>query len=224
MIPLRSTERIRSKAIVTTVFIALNVLIFLFQVSLSRPGLTLFVETFGVIPDAVSGRLYTLLTSMFLHGGWMHLIGNMLFLWVFGRNVEDLVGSARFAGFYVLCGLAAAVVQVVTSPYSRVPTIGASGAIAGVMGAYLIKFPRARIVTLVPIFIFITTMEIPAALMLLWWFAIQFASGLGSLAETSYSGGGVAWFAHVGGFVAGMLLIRLFPDRRTRWRPWHDPD
>ncbi len=224
MIPLRSTERIHSKTIVTGVFIALNVLVFFFQVSLNRAGLTLFVETFGVIPDAISGRLYTLLTSMFLHGGWMHLIGNMLFLWVFGRNVEDLIGSARYAGFYVLCGLAAAVLQVIISPYSRVPTIGASGAIAGVMGAYLIKFPRARIVTLVPIFVFITTMEIPAALMLLWWFAIQFASGLGSLATTNYTGGGVAWFAHVGGFVAGMLLIRLFPARRPKWRAWYESD
>ena len=224
MIPLRSTERIRSKAIVTGLFIALNVLIFFFQVSLNREGLTLFVETFGVIPDAVSGRLYTLLTSMFLHGGWMHLIGNMLFLWVFGRNVEDLMGSARYTAFYVLCGLAAAIVQVISQPYSRVPTIGASGAIAGVMGAYLIKFPRARIVTLVPIFVFITTMEIPAALMLIWWFVLQFASGLGSLAETSYTGGGVAWFAHVGGFLAGMLLIRFFPDRRSQWRAWYDTD
>jgi len=224
MIPLRSTERVRTKAFVTGGLIALNSLIFFYQVSLNRYDLELFVETFGLIPDEVSGRLFTLLTSMFLHGGWMHLIGNMLFLWVFGRNVEDLIGSARYLGFYILCGLAAAVVQVITGPYSRVPTIGASGAIAGVMGAYLIKFPRARIVTLVPIFVFITTMEIPAALMLLWWFVLQFANGLGSLAETSYTGGGVAWFAHVGGFLAGMLLIRLFPVRRIKWRPWYEEE
>ena len=222
MIPLRSTERVHSKAIVTGVLVALNVLIFFFQVSLSREGLMLFVEAFGVIPDAIAGRLYTLLTSMFLHGGWIHLIGNMLFLWVFGRNVEDLIGSARYAGFYILCGLAAAVVQVITNPYSRVPTIGASGAIAGVMGAYLIKFPRARIVTLVPIFVFITTMEIPAALMLIWWFVIQIFSGFGSLATANYTGGGTAWFAHIGGFVVGMLLIRRFPVRRGRWQAWND--
>lgn len=224
MIPLRSTERVRSKSVVVAILIAINVVIFFYQVSLSGYGLALLVETFGIIPDEISGRLYTLLTSMFLHGGWMHLIGNMLFLWVFGRNVEDLIGSGRFIGFYIACGLAAGAVQVITGPYSRVPTIGASGAIAGVMGAYLIKFPRARIVTLVPIFVFITTMEIPAALMLIWWFIIQFASGLGSLAETSYTGGGVAWFAHAGGFLAGMLLIRAFPARRTRWRAWYEEE
>ena len=154
----------------------------------------------------------------------MHLLGNMLFLWVFGRNVEDLIGSARFPIFYILCGLVAGVTQVVVNPYSRVPTIGASGAIAGVMGAYLIKFPRARIVTLVPIIVFITTMEIPAAFMLVWWFIIQLASGFGSLAETDYTGGGVAFFAHVGGFIAGMLLIRLFPPVSRRWKAWQDAD
>jgi membrane associated rhomboid family serine protease len=224
MIPLRSTERVYSKSIVTGILIAFNVLVFLYQASLGPYRLAAFVETFGIIPDAISGRLYTLLTSMFLHGGWMHLIGNMLFLWVFGRNLEDLIGSSRFLGFYVLCGLAAAVVQVIANPYSRIPTIGASGAIAGVMGAYLIKFPRARIVTLIPIFVFITTMEIPAALMLIWWFVIQLASGVGSLATTDYTGGGIAWFAHVGGFVAGMFLIRMFPRRRPRWRPWYEED
>src|SRR6202000_2097653 len=121
-------------------------------------------------------HIASLFTSMFLHAGWMHLIGNMLFLWVFGRNLEDLLGGARFLLFYLICGLAAAVVHVIFNPYSRMPTIGASGAIAGVMGAYLIKFPRARIITLIPIFFFITTMEIPAAFLLLWWFAIQFFS------------------------------------------------
>jgi len=221
MIPLRSTERIYSRSVTTLAIIMLNVVIFLFQATLNPYALNVFVEQWGLIPDAVSGHLYTLLTSMFLHGGWLHLIGNMWFFWVFGRGVEDLIGSGRFLGFYLACGLAAAVVQVITSPYSRVPTIGASGAIAGVMGAYLIKFPRARIVTLVPIFVFITTMEFPAWAMLLWWFAIQLFSGFGSLAETDYTGGGVAWFAHVGGFIAGMLLIRLFPGRR-RWGAWYE--
>jgi membrane associated rhomboid family serine protease len=221
MIPLRSTERVYSKAVATGILIALNVLIFLYQFTLDESALAGFVETWGIVPDAISGHLYALVTSMFLHGGWLHLLGNMLFLWVFGRNVEDLIGSGRFVGFYLGCGLVAGVVQVIASPYSRVPTIGASGAIAGVMGAYLIKFPRARIVTLVPIFIFITTMEIPAAFMLLWWFVIQFVSGVGSLAQTDYTGGGVAWFAHVGGFIAGMLLIRAFPARK-RWRAWYE--
>ena len=135
MIPLRSTERVNSKAVATGVLIALNVLIFLYQATLDEYRLTGFVETWGIVPDAISGHLYALLTSMFLHGGWLHLLGNMLFLWVFGRNVEDLIGSGRFAGFYLGCGLVAGIVQVIASPYSRVPTIGASGAIAGVMGA-----------------------------------------------------------------------------------------
>jgi membrane associated rhomboid family serine protease len=221
MIPLRSTERVNSKTFATGALIALNVLVFLYQATLDPDQLTSFAETWGIVPDAISGHLYALLTSMFLHGGWLHLGGNMLFLWVFGRNVEDLIGSGRFAGFYLCCGLVAAIVQVIANPYSRVPTIGASGAIAGVMGAYLIKFPRARIVTLIPIFIFITTIEIPAAFMLLWWFVIQLLSGFGSLGQTDYTGGGVAWFAHVGGFVGGMLLVRLFPARK-RWRAWYE--
>src|SRR6266404_390171 len=217
MIPLRSTERVQSTTFVVGILIALNVLIFLYQFSLGD-AVTVFDERWGIVPDAISGNLQTLLTSMFLHGSWLHLLGNMLFLWVFGRNVEDLIGGGRFLVFYLCCGLAAAILQVVTSPYSRVPTIGASGAIAGVMGAYLIKFPRARIVTLVFIIVFVTTVEIPAWIMLVWWFVIQLFSGLGSLANTNYSGGGIAWFAHVGGFVTGMLLIRAFPVKRRQWR------
>jgi membrane associated rhomboid family serine protease len=221
MIPLRSTERVYATAAVTGSLIAVNTVVFLYQATLSPYALNQFVGDWGIVPDRL--HIASLFTSMFLHGGWMHLLGNMLFLWVFGRNVEDLIGSGRFLVFYLLCGLAAAVVHVIFNPYSRMPTIGASGAIAGVMGAYLIRFPRARIITLVPIFFFITTMEIPAAFLLLWWFAIQFFSGFGSLGENDYSGGGTAWFAHIGGFIAGMLLIRLFPPRR-RWRAWYTED
>jgi len=221
MIPLRSTERVYSTAAVTTTLIVLNLLVFLYQVTMSPPALNRFVSQWGIVPDHL--QVFSLLTSMFLHGGWMHVLGNMLFLWVFGRNVEDLIGGSRFLIFYLLCGFAAAVVHVITNPYSRMPTIGASGAIAGVMGAYLVKFPRARIITLVPIFVFITTMEIPAALLLLYWFGIQFLSGIGSLAEADYTGGGIAWFAHIGGFIAGMLLIRVFPPRRHR-RAWYEDE
>jgi membrane associated rhomboid family serine protease len=224
MIPLRSTERVYARSVATGTLIALNVLVFLYQASMPQYVLSGFVERWGIVPDAISGHLYTLFTGMFLHGGWMHLLGNMLFLWVFGRNVEDLIGSGRFVIFYFLVGLISGVVQIIANPYSRIPTIGASGAIAGVMGAYLIKFPRTRIVTLVPIIIFITTMEIPAALMLLWWFVIQLASGFGSLGERDYTGGGTAWFAHIGGFIAGMLLIRAFPAVTRRWRNWQDAD
>jgi membrane associated rhomboid family serine protease len=221
MIPLRSTERVTQTAVVTASLIAVNLLIFVYEFSIGPEALEQVAATWGIVPDRL--RLVTLFTSMFLHGGWMHVLGNMLFLWVFGRNLEDLIGGGRFIVFYLLCGLAAAIVQVITNPYSRVPTIGASGAIAGVMGAYLIKFPRARIITLVPIFVFITTLEIPAAVLLLYWFGIQFLSGFGSLAQSDYTGGGVAWFAHVGGFIAGMLLIRLFPPRK-RFRAWYPED
>jgi membrane associated rhomboid family serine protease len=221
MIPLRSTERIYSRTPVTIGLIAVNLLIFLYQASMNPYALNVFVERWGIVPDQL--HLSSLVTSMFLHGGWLHVLGNMLFLWVFGRNLEDIMGSGRFLLFYLLCGLSAAVVHVMLNPYSRVPTIGASGAIAGVMGAYLIKFPRSSIVTLVPIFVFITTLEVPSWLLLVYWFAIQFFQGLGSLAVTDYTGGGVAWFAHVGGFVTGMLLIRLFPVKR-RWRSWYDED
>jgi membrane associated rhomboid family serine protease len=222
MIPLRSTERIYSTAVVTASLIAINTLIFLYQATLSPYALNTLVTQWGIVPDQMRGLgLLTLFTSMFLHGGWMHLIGNMLFLWVFGRNVEDLIGGAKFAAFYILCGLAAGVVHVAVNAYSRQPTIGASGAIAGVMGAYLIKFPRSRIVTLIFIFFFVTTAEIPAAFILLYWFAIQFLSGFGSLASNDYTGGGIAYFAHIGGFIAGMLLIRAFPAKQ-RWRAWYE--
>jgi membrane associated rhomboid family serine protease len=221
MIPLRSTEPTYSSAKITASLIAANLAVFFYQLSLPSYQLNRFVEQWGLVPDRL--HLESLITSMFLHGGWMHILGNMLFLWVFGRNVEDLIGPGRFLAFYLLCGLAAALIQVVTNIYSPVPTIGASGAIAGVMGAYLVKFPRARIITLLPIFFFFTTVEIPAALLLLFWFGMQFLSGIGSLAQTDYTGGGVAWFAHVGGFVTGMLLIRAFPQRR-RWRTWRGWD
>ncbi len=220
MIPLRSTERIYATTPVTAGLIVTNIVIFLYQATLSPYALDRFVGEWGIVPDRL--HLASLLTSMFLHGGWLHLLGNMLYLWVFGRNVEDLIGSGKFFLFYILCGLASAVVHIVFNPYSRVPTIGASGAIAGVMGAYLVKFPQARIVTLV-FYFFVTAMEVPAAFLLLFWFAIQFFSGFGSLGDTNYSGGGTAWFAHIGGFLAGMLLIRLFPPKR-RWRAWYMDD
>jgi rhomboid family protein len=219
MIPLRSSERVYSRTVVTGSLIALNTLIFLYQDTLSYYRLDQFVSTWGIVPDDL--HLITLLTSMFLHGGWMHLLGNMLFLWVFGRNLEDLIGGTRFLIFYLLCGLVSAGVQVAANPYARVPTIGASGAIAGVMGAYLIKFPRSQIDTLVLLFIFFTRLAIPAPFYLLLWFGMQFLNGFESIGDRSYTGGGVAWFAHIGGFIAGMLLIRLFPSRQ-RWRHWYE--
>ena len=218
MIPLRSTERTRSRAPITLLLILVNVVLFVYQAQLATPQLHRFLLRWGIVPDHLS--LPTLLTSMFLHGGWLHLIGNMWFLWIFGRGVEDRLGGPRYLGFYLLCGIAAGLIHIVSNPYSRVPTIGASGAIAGVMGAYLAKFPHARIVTLVPIIVFFTLMEIPAYFLLAYWFVIQFLSGVGSLADTDYTGGGVAWFAHIGGFLAGWLIVRTFRERR-RWHPSH---
>ena len=220
LIPLRSSERVYALAKVTATLIAVNVMVFLYQVSLPTAALNEFVAQWGIIPDRL--QLATLVTSMFLHGGWLHILGNMIFLWAYGRNVEDQIGGMRYLALYLTCGVVAGIVQVIFSPYSRVPTIGASGAIAGIMGAYLIRFPRSKIHVLF-FFFFVTTFDIPAAFLLLYWFGVQFLSGIGSLTSTDLSGGGVAWFAHIGGFIAGMLLIRLFPDQR-KWRNWYSEE
>jgi membrane associated rhomboid family serine protease len=217
MIPLRSTERVHSTSVVVISLIAANLIIFLYEYSLDPEYLNVFIARHGVVPDRL--HISNIVTSMFLHGGWLHVLGNMWFLWIYGRNVEEIMGSSKFFVFYMLCGVFASLVHIFFNPYSRVPTVGASGAIAGVMGAYLIKFPRARIVTLVPVFIFLTTLEIPAAFLLLYWFAIQFFSGFGSIGYSQVSQGGIAWFAHVGGFVAGMVLIQLMGSK-PRYRTW----
>jgi membrane associated rhomboid family serine protease len=219
MIPLRDSQPSYSRPVVTIVIIAVNVLAFFFEISLEPFSRNHFIAGYGVVPDRLD--YITLVTSMFLHGGWMHLIGNMWFLWIFGDNVEDILGPAKFLLFYLVCGVAAALVQVATNPYSRVPTIGASGAIAGVMGAYLVKFPHSRILTLVPIFVFFTTFEIPAFFMLLYWVFLQFFSGVGSIGYSHLQQGGVAWFAHVGGFVTGVALIYLLRPR-DRFRRRYD--
>ncbi len=219
MIPLRDTQPSFSPPVVTIALIVVNVVIFLFQASLDRYSLNHFIYTYGVVPDRLVPS--TLVTSMFLHGGWLHLIGNMWFLWIYGDNVEDVLGHGKYFLFYLLTGVAAALVHVAFNPYSRIPTIGASGAIAGVMGAYLIKFPHSRILTLVPIFFVFTTIEVPAVLILAYWFVIQIVSGVGNLAYSNLSQGGVAWFAHAGGFLAGMLLIALLRTR-PRYHRRHD--
>ena len=226
MIPLRSSERTYTPPITTLVLILANVLVFLFELSLpSDPSsyygprtvtLNSFIAQYGIVPDRF--HTYELFTSMFMHGGFLHILGNMWFLWIFGKGIEDLTGHGRFLIFYLACGVVAGLTQVLLNPDSPVPTIGASGAIAGVMGAYVIKFPRARIMTLVFIVIFITTLDLPAAFLLLYWFAIQFFNGIGSIGYSQVSKGDVAWFAHVGGFLAGMLFIILIPTRqRLRW-------
>src|SRR5450759_1516798 len=168
MFPLRDTQPSYSKPVVTVLLIVVNILVFLFELSLDPYSRNEFIAIYGLVPDQFS--FLSVLTSMFLHGGWVHVLGNMWFLWIFGDNIEDILGSAKFLLFYLLCGVAAAMAQFLADPGSRIPIVGASGAIAGVMGAYLIKFPRSRIHALLFIFFFITTIEVPAWLMLIYWF------------------------------------------------------
>ena len=211
MIPLRDSLPSGGRPIVTGWLIAVNVMVFLYQIFLPEMELNHFIGEYGFVPARL--QFADLLTSMFLHGGWMHLIGNMWFLWVFGDNIEDILGHGKYLLFYLLCGLAASALQIAVMPGSQVPNIGASGAISGVMGAYLMKFPRSRILTLLTLIIFFTTVELPAWVVLAYWFVIQFFSGVGSVGDSHVNQGGVAFFAHVGGFLAGMGLIYLLRPR-----------
>lgn len=219
MIPISDTQPSYSKPFVTIGIIAVNVLVFFYQISLDAYSLNHFITEYAVIPARLD--YLDLVTSTFLHGGWMHIIGNMWFLWIYGDNVEDVLGHGQFLMFYLLCGIAAALLQIAVMPSSRIPNVGASGAIAGVMGAYLLKFPHAKVRTLVILFVFITMTEIPAWIILIYWFVIQIFSGIGSIGEFSAARGGVAWFAHIGGFIAGMILIKVL---KTRAMYSHRPD
>lgn len=221
MIPLRDSQPSRTVPAVTAMIIAINVAVFLFEVSLDEFSRNHFVHAYGMTPETF--RWQTLFTSMFLHAGWMHLIGNMWFLWIFGDNVEDILGKWRYALFYVASGAAAAFVHLLANFDSRVPTVGASGAIAGVMGAYLLKFPHSTIKTLIFIVVFVQVVEVPAFWMLVYWLALQVLSGVGELGRNAVNEGGVAWFAHVGGFLAGMALISVFRTmpRYRRYPEYH---
>jgi len=224
MIPLRDDNPIRTRPLVTFALIALCTLAFLWQVSLSANGQQQVAYLFGFIPAVLFGNAQlegqwipastTIITSMFLHGGWLHLIGNMLYLWIFGDNIEDRIGRGRFLVFYLVCGGVAALGQGLADPQSEIPMIGASGAISGVLGAYLVLYPRAKVLVLLPLLIFITTVRVPALVVLGIWFAGQLLSSL----IAAPGSGGVAFAAHVGGFVAGVVLIRLFLRGRRRPR------
>ncbi len=185
-----------------------------------------FVYAYAVIPfrflelfprDSV--ELLTPVFAMFLHGGWLHLIGNMLYLYIFGDNVEDMLGRGRYLAFYLACGVTSFLVQILFASRSMVPNVGASGAIAGVLGAYFILFPRARVLTLIPLFVFFPLVEIPAFFFLGIWFLIQFLSGAASLGQSSAFTGGVAWWAHIGGFVAGIVLLKILLPANAARRP-----
>ncbi|MBI5021205.1 MAG: rhomboid family intramembrane serine protease [Ignavibacteriales bacterium] len=221
MIPLRDTNPSRTVPIVNYILIAANLIIFLFELSLDA-DLGNFIYNYGVVPATIMndfkmmsigvGSIFPFFSSMFLHGGWMHLIGNMLFLYIFGDNIEDKFGHIRYFIFYILAGVSAAVMQTIIFPDSTTPMVGASGAIAGVLGAYVFLFPGAKIVTLIPIFFFFQIVELPAFLFLGIWFAMQIFSGLFSLGIGA-DAGGVAWWAHIGGFLAGVIMLPFFRKR-----------
>jgi membrane associated rhomboid family serine protease len=205
--------------------ILLNSAIFIYQFTLGE-AVTDFMYAYGVIPyrflhlfSSNPAELVTPFTAMFLHGGWLHVIGNMLFLYIFGDNVEDILGHGRYLAFYILCGALSFMAQIALQSNSMVPNVGASGAIAGVLGAYILLFPRARIVTLLPIVIFFTLVEIPAFVFIGIWFVIQFLSGALTLGRADALSGGVAWWAHIGGFIAGMILIKLMAPGGTGRKP-----
>ncbi len=216
MIPIRDLNLHRSFPVVNLSIILICSLVWLYEVSLSEEEFNLFIYHYGLVPANLLERPQTLLTHMFLHGSWLHIIGNMWFLWVFGDNVEDRLGKLRYLLFYIISGLGAAFIQMFVSFIfggANIPMVGASGAISGVLGAYLWMFPHARILALVPIFFFLTFMELPAVFFIGLWILIQVINGLITLPLSGV--GGVAWFAHIGGFVVGYLLAkRLY---RRRW-------
>ncbi|HEY3064617.1 MAG TPA: rhomboid family intramembrane serine protease [Methylomirabilota bacterium] len=232
MLPLKDDVPSQSIPFVTVTIITLNVVVFLYQLSLQIGGDAAaaqageqFVREFGAVPCRLTGTcltddfpppMITIFTSMFLHGGLFHIGGNMLYLWIFGNNVEDTLGHFRFLGFYLLAGLAAALAQTLVGPRSEVPMIGASGAISGVLGAYLLLFPYATVLTLITFGFFIRFVHVPAIIVLGFWVVVQFLNGLlayGGLMRHG-AGGGVAWFAHIGGFLAGLALVFLLRPRR----------
>jgi hypothetical protein len=224
MIPLRDRNPSGSFPLVTLAIIAGCTVTFFFE--LSAPSLQQLFASYALIPARVTlglesgagplgalGVLTPFITSMFLHGGWLHLIGNMWYLWIFGDNVEDVLGPVRFLLFYFLCGVAAGVTHVLVSPGSAVPTVGASGAIAGVLAGYASLFPRARVLTLIPLVFYFPIVELPAVALLVLWFVIQALTGVLSLGAPG--SGGVAWGAHVGGFLAGLVLVRILKPRKV---------
>ena len=217
MIPLRDVIPSRTTPYITVTIIVLNAVAWLFEVSLDPNDLNRFLTLYGVVPAAFSAP--TLITSMFLHGSWSHILGNMWYLWIFGDNVEDRLGHGRFIVFYLLCGIAASLGQVFMDPTSTLPTIGASGAIAGVMGAYFVLYPQSRVLTLIPLVIIWEVIELPAWVLLGFWFLLQlFSAGSIAVTASSHGSGGVAFAAHVAGFLVGMAGVFVFRKRDTdRW-------
>jgi membrane associated rhomboid family serine protease len=219
VIPLRDVIPSRTTPFVGYALIAINALAFLYEQTLTDTGLRRFIMAYGLVPAMFDWT--AVFTSMFLHGGWSHFLGNMLYLWIFGDNVEDRLGHGRFIFFYLACGIVAALVQTAFNPDSAIPMIGASGAISGVLGAYIILFPHSRVLTLIPLFIFIEIIEVPAVILLGLWFLLQLVSGLGSLTQPE-AGGGVAFWAHAAGFVAGMVMLPFLKRPERQKVEWWD--
>lgn len=214
MFPLRDVIPSQTTPFVTVALIAINAVAWFFEISMPREQLSDFLREFGVVPAAFVPS--TLITSMFLHGGWSHVIGNMWFLWIFGDNVEDRMGHFRYIVFYLLCGVTAAIGQILIDPSSTVPTIGASGAIAGVMGAYLVLYPKSRVLTLVTLIIFWEIIELPAVMLLGVWFLMQLVNAGAVAATAGTTSGGVAFMAHVAGFAMGALAVFVFKRKEPR--------
>lgn len=215
MFPIQDDQPKFSPPLVTTLLVIANCLVYLYEISLDEYSRNLLIMRYGLVPAHFHAS--SLFTTMFLHGSWAHIIGNMLFLWAFGRSLEDVMGHGKYLIFYFLCGIAAGLTHDFFNIDSNVPTIGASGAIAGVMGAYLVKFPRARIDTIV-FFFLITRVQVPALLMLGYWFLLQLISGVGSIAYSHVSQSGTAWFAHIGGFLAGIVFVTLLGTDNPQWQ------
>ncbi|HZR66685.1 MAG TPA: rhomboid family intramembrane serine protease [Terriglobales bacterium] len=234
MFPIRDDQPRYSAPVINYFIIALNVLVYIFfEVPVQLQGQRAFdvlVLHFGLIPQhftraltgtshyTIPGTLLTIFTSMFLHGDLLHILGNLWFLWIFGDNIEDYLGHFPYLIFYLLCGIAAALTDIAIDPSSQLPTIGASGAIAGVMGAYILLYPRAKVLTLVVLIVFFTFWWIPAWIFLGYWFLIQFFATSVMASRTYHQTGGIAFAAHVGGFVVGLILIKVFPQRTTSYR------
>jgi membrane associated rhomboid family serine protease len=225
MIPITDANPTRRFPVVNLLLIGTNIVVFLFELTMRSRALDQFIAAWGMIPSHIlpalanplaesPGVWLTLITSQFLHSGWAHILGNLIFLWVFGDNIEDILGHALYLVFYLAFGVAAGIVQAWVMGPSAIPTIGASGAIAGVLGAYLVLYPTARIGIILPIFFFFTTIDLPAIVVIGWWFVQQFFYGIGSL--TSTAAGGVAFWAHIGGFAAGIVMILPFIGRVRR--------
>jgi membrane associated rhomboid family serine protease len=231
MLPLKDTVPARSFPVVNWLLIAANIVLFFVELSLG-PDAEALTAALGVVParllaNPTLGQLATLVTSMFLHGGWLHLLGNMLALYIFGDNIEDRLGHGSYLIFYLVCGLAAGLTHVLFNSNSPVPSIGASGAISGVLGAYFLLFPTARVITLIPLFILPWIVEIPALVYLGFWFLSQLLNGTLEIVVGAQAYGGVAWWAHAGGFIAGLVLVGLFARRQyvrpvyvDEYRPW----